>query len=172
MTVDVYGHPYAAVAVCDVDDEASRRPFIATEASESEATLSHNGKWLAYVSDSSGVNEVYVRPFPGPGGETLISTGGGRYPVGGPDDTELFYWVHETQMMVVSLQTEPFRVLGKKRFFESPRFWSVSHRAHYDVHRDGQRFLMFEESEDEGEPKINVVLNFFEELRRLVPSDQ
>ncbi|MDA2938819.1 hypothetical protein MYX75_11230 [Acidobacteria bacterium AH-259-A15] len=163
--------PAPGIFVADLNDEGTRNPFLATEASESEATLSHNGKWLAYVSDASGVNEVYVRPFPGPGGETLISTGGGRSPVWGPDDTELFYWVDETLLMVASLQTDPFLVLGEKRLFESVRFWSIYYRAHYDVHPDGRRFLMLEKGGDESRPRINVVLNWFEELKRLVPTN-
>jgi serine/threonine-protein kinase len=163
--------PNLSLFVSELADEGSRTPFLATEASETAATLSHNGKWLAYDSDSSGIREVYVRPFPGPGGNTLISTSGGRSPVWGPDDTELFYWTHdERQMMVVSLQIEPFLVLGKAPLLDTARFWNVDYRAHYDVHPDGQRFLMLAESENESRPRINVVLNWFEELRRLVPT--
>ena len=158
--------------VGELADEGSRAPFLATEASESSATLSHNGKWLAYVSDSSGAPEVFVRPFPGPGGETLVSTGGGSSPVWGPDDTELFYLSRDdSQMMVASLKIEPFLVLGKARLLDTAPFWSVTYRAHYDVHPDSQRFLMLAESENESRPSINVVLNWFEELNRLVPTD-
>ena len=164
--------PNPSLFVAELGDEGSRRPFLATKASESAATLSHNGKWLAYVSNSSGVEEVYVRPFPGPGGETLVSTGGGRSPVWGPDDTELFYWLNDdTEMMVASLQIEPFLVLGEAHLFETAPFWNVFYRAHYDVHPDSQRFLMLAESENEGRPRINVVLNWFEELQRLAPTD-
>ncbi len=164
--------PNPSLFVGELTEEGSRTPFLATEASESAATLSHNGKWLAYDSDSSGVNEVYVRPFPGPGGETLVSTGGGRSPVWGPDDTELLYWLlDQTQMMVASLQIEPFLVLGKARLLDSTPFWSVSYRAQYDVHPDGQRILVLAESENESRPRINVVLNWFEELKRLAPTN-
>ena len=158
--------------VGELADEGSRAPFLATEASESSATLSHNGKWLAYVSDSSGVVEIFVRPFPGPGGETLVSAGGGSSPVWGPDDTELFYRsIDDTHMIVASLQIEPFLVLGKARLFDTAPFWSVAYRAHYDVHPDSQRFLMLAESGNESRPSINVVLNWFEELKRLAPTD-
>ena len=164
--------PNPSLFVGELADGGSRTPFLATEASETAATLSHNGKWLAYDSDSSGVDEVYVRPFPGPGGETLVSTGGGRSPVWGPDDTELFYdLLEETQMMVASLQIEPFLVLGEARLFDTVRFWNIDNRAHHDVHPDGQRFLMLAESENESRPRINVILNWFEELKRLVPTD-
>ena len=164
--------PNPSLFVAELADEGSRRPFLATEASESAATLSHNGKWLAYVSNSSGVEEVYVRPFPGPGGETLVSTGGGRSPVWGPDDTELFYWLKDdTEMMVASLQIEPFLVLREAHLFETAPFWNVANRAHYDVHPDSQRFLMLAESENESRPRINAVLNWFEELQRLAPTD-
>ena len=164
--------PNPSLFVVELAEEGSRMPFLDTEASESAATLSHNGKWLAYDSDSSGVNEVYVRPFPGPGGEILVSRGGGHAPVWGPDDTELFYWSNDdAQMKVASLQLEPFLVLGEARLFDTVRFWNVNNRAHHDVHSDGQRFLMLAESENESQPRISVILNWFEELKRLVPTD-
>jgi serine/threonine-protein kinase len=164
--------PNPSLFVAELVEEGSRIPFLATEASESSATLSHNGKWLAYDSDSSGVNEVYVRPFPGPGGQTLISTGGGSTAIWGPDDTELFYWsADDAQMRVASLQMEPFLVLGEAPLLDTVRFWNVAYRAHYDVYPDGQRFLMLAESENESRPRINVILNWDEELKRLVPTD-
>ena len=164
--------PNPSLFVSQLAEEGSRMPFLATEASESGASLSHNGKWLAYDSDSSNITEVYVRPFPGPGGEILVSKSGGRSPVWGPDDTELFYLTtDDAQMMVASLQIEPFLVLGEARLLDTLGFWSVDYRAHYDVHPDGRRFLMLAESEDESRPRINVILNWVEELKRLVPTD-
>jgi serine/threonine-protein kinase len=164
--------PTPSLFVAELAKEGSRTPFLATEASEFAATLSYNGNWLAYVSQSSGVDEVYVRPFPGPGGQTLVSRGGGESPVWGPDNTELFYWSNNrTQMRVASLQMEPFLVLGEARLFDTASVWDVDYRAHYDITPDGLRFLMLAESENESRPRINIVLNWSEELKRLVPTD-
>ncbi len=66
---------------------------------------------------------------------------------------------------------EPFLVLGKARLLDTAPFWSIPYRAHYDVHPDGQRFLMLADSENESRPRINVILNWFEELNRLAPTD-
>ena len=74
-------------------------------------------------------------------------------------------------MKVALLQLEPFLVLGEARLFDTVRFWNVNYRAHHDVHPDGQRFLMLAESENESQPRISVILNWFEELKRLVPTD-
>ena len=72
-----------------LDGEPSE--FIATEFSEQQPTFSPDGEWLAYQSDETGQAEVYVQPYPGPGGRLQISTQGGREPLWGPDGRELFY---------------------------------------------------------------------------------
>jgi dipeptidyl aminopeptidase/acylaminoacyl peptidase len=161
----------SSLFVADVGDGGSRTAFLETDFSEQQATLSHSGKWLAYVSDRSGSEEVYVRPFPGPGAEQVISRGGGSEPVWGPDDSELFFR-ESLSLMVASLQSEPFQVLSREVVFADQRFWRGAYRAHYDIHPDGQRFLMMNMQGSEGtRPKINVVLNWFEELERLVPTE-
>jgi hypothetical protein len=115
---------------------------------------------------------VYVRPFPGPGAEHVISSSGGVEPVWGIDDTELFYRTSDGRFqLVASLQTEPFRVLRRAVLFEAPDFWSAGDRAQYDIHPDGQRLLMMNmRGTDVDRPKINAVINWFEELKRLVPT--
>ncbi len=164
--------PNPNLFVADVRDGGSRTALLETDFSEQSATLSHSGEWLAYVSDRSGSDEVYVRPFPGPGAEQVISRGGAEEPVWGPDDTELFYRSNDTFLMVAVLQTEPFQVRSREVVFADQRFWRGPERAHYDIHPDGQRFLMLNMLSSEGpRPKINVVLNWFEELKRLVPTD-
>ena len=164
--------PNPNLFVAEVGDGGSRTAFLETDFSEHSATLSHSGKWLACVSDRSGSNEVYVRPFPGPGAEQVISRIGGDDPVWSPDDSELFYW-EAASLMVASLQTEPFQVLSREVVFaDSGSFWRGDSRTHYDIHPDGQRFLMMNMQGSEGtRPRINVVLNWFEELERLVPTN-
>ena len=147
------------------------QPFLRTPAAESAARFSPDGRWLAYTSLESGRAEIYVQPFPGPGGKWQISTDGGTEPVWNPNGRELFYR-HRNQMVAVDIVTQPGFSAGKpKLLFEGPYLLSAGNLPAYDVSRDGQRFLMVEESQQEQPPtQINVVLNWFEELKRLVPT--
>jgi hypothetical protein len=157
--------------VLDVRDR-SRKALLDSDFTEHSAALSHNGNLLAYESNKGGSNEVYVRPFPGPGPETAISIGGGYGPKWSPDDSELYYRVSgELHFMAASLQSGPrFRVIGQERLFEGTHFWGTLFGAQYDVRPDGQRFLVLNmRSADEEVGKINIVLNWFEELKRRVP---
>jgi hypothetical protein len=114
---------------------------------------------------------VYVRPFPGSGPETAVSIGGGYGPRWSSDDSELNY-ITELHFIAASLQREPrFRVLSQERLFEGTRFWSSSFHPHYDVQKDGQRFLVLNmRRSDEEVAKINVVLEWFGELQQRVPA--
>lgn len=132
--------------------------------------FSPDGRWLAYVSSESGRNEVYVQPFPGPGGKRQISTEGGRELLWPRDGRELFYR-NGNQMMAVEVTTEPTFSAGIPRLIFEGRYWGTGARADYDVSSDSQRFLMIKEAE-QGQAQINVVLNGFEELKRKVPSGQ
>jgi hypothetical protein len=128
---------------------------------------------MAYTSLESGRAEVYVQPFPGPGGKWQISTEGGTEPVWNPNGRELFYRQGD-RMMAVDVVTQPALTASKpKLLFEGPYLLSAGNLPAYDVSRDGQRFLMVEESQEEQPPtQINVVLNWFEELKRLAPAEQ
>ena len=105
--------------------------FLNSPAQEREPMFSPDGRWLAYVSNESGRDEVYVRPFPGPGGKWLISTGGGSIPTWSRTKRELFYGLNG-QIMVA-----PFAVEGDSFRAEKPRLWSDGRyrdaRAHPDV---------------------------------------
>jgi hypothetical protein len=114
---------------------------------------------------------VYVSPFPNPAEvKWLVSDEGGGQPVWSPVGTQLFYR-NGDRMMVVSVQTEPtFRRGRPEVLFEGTYLSSgfTSGYQYYDISPDGQRFLMIKETGSEQAP-INVVLNWFEELKRLVP---
>ncbi len=146
-------------------------PFLRTPYNESSPRFSPDGHWLAYVSDESGRFEVYVQPFPGPGGKHQISTEGGAEPTWNPKGRELFYRVGD-KMMAVDIATQPAFSAGKpKVLFEGHYLPTPLTFPNYDVSSDGQRFLMLKSSEGgEGAPtQISVVLNWFEELKRRVP---
>jgi Tol biopolymer transport system component len=138
---------------------------------EGAAQFSPDGRWLAYVSDESGRPETYVQPYPGPGGKWLISTEGGTEPIWNRNGRELFYR-NGNKMMAVDVAAQPVFSAGTPRtLFE--RQYSLTPfpqtGARYDVSPDGQRFLMEKQSE-QVLTQINVVLNWFEELRRRVPA--
>ncbi len=149
------------------------QPFLQTPFIEGGPTFSPDGHWLAYVSDESGRPEVYVQPYPGPGGTWQISTEGGTEPAWNRNGRELFFRSSK-KMMVVDVITRPSFSPGKPRLlFEGQYFasnWPLVSTA-YDVSADGQRFLMVKTAEQgSAATQINVVLNWFEELKQKVPN--
>jgi Tol biopolymer transport system component len=154
-------------------DEASTAtagPVIERLNNQNQGTWSPDGHWIAYCSDESGGVEIYVEPYPGPGPKTKISIGGGFQPVWSRDGKELFYRSGEKKMVAATIETEPqFRVTDHKELFEWKYLSCICQT--YDVARDG-RFLMIRDPEGPPLQRINVVLNWFEELKRLVPSPE
>jgi len=137
------------------------------------AVFSPDGKWLAYVSSEKGQRQVYVSPYPEPDVKWLVSgEEGGGEPVWSPDGSELFYRSGD-KMMVVTVETEPtFRVGKPEELFEGSYTISAvnpGYLQYYDISQDGQQFLMIKREQAET-GQINVVLNWFEELKRLVPT--
>jgi serine/threonine-protein kinase len=148
------------------------QPFLRTPFNESVPRFSPDGRWLAYVSDESGRREIYVQPYPGPGGKWQISTEGGTEPVWNPNGRELFYRSVD-KMMAVDIATQPSFAAGKPRMlFEGHYLPTPATFPNYDVSPDGQHFLMLKPNEQaQAAPtQINVVLNWFEELKRRVPA--
>jgi Tol biopolymer transport system component len=147
--------------------------FLSTTAIEEEPMFSPDGRWLAYQSNESGTYEVYVRPFPGPGGKWLISSGGGQYPTWSRTRPELFFSNNTQQIMVA-----PYRVQGDSFQPERPRLWSESRylarrNRSFDLHPDGDRFALAAAPADPEvirRDKLVFVFNFFDELRRIAPT--
>jgi Tol biopolymer transport system component/predicted Ser/Thr protein kinase len=147
------------------------QPFLRTPFSEGAARFSPDGRWLAYISDESGQYEIYVQSYPGPGGKWQISTEGGTEPVWNPNGRELFYR-SGNNMMAVDVVTQPGFAAGKPHMlFEGQYQPTTTTPPNYDVSADGQRFLMLKpvEQAQTALTQINVVLNWFEELKRRVP---
>ncbi len=144
-------------------------PFLATPFVEHWPDLSPDGRWLAYRSNESGRFEVYVRPFPGPGGKWQVSTEGGDFPRWSPKSNELFYLAPDGKsVMAVSYSAVggAFRPEKPRLLFQAD-FADRSPFRPYDVAPDGQRFLILKRLE--GKPTVQqptLVLNWFEELRR------
>jgi serine/threonine protein kinase len=142
-------------------------PFLQTRFNEIAPRFSPDGRWLAYASDESGRYEIYVQPYPGPGGKWQISTDGGSEPVWARNG-ELFYR-NGDKMMVVETTTRPsFSASNPKLLFEG-RYATYQSLPDYDVTADGQRFLFLKAGE-EARSEISVVLNWVEELKRSLPT--
>ncbi|MDA2924703.1 hypothetical protein MYX65_08625, partial [Acidobacteria bacterium AH-259-L09] len=163
-----FGSPFD-IWLLPLEGERKPVPFLATQFNESQAMFSPDGRWIAFTSDRSGQDEIYLKAYPGPGGLVPISTDGGTQPVWARNGKELFYR-NADKMMVVSIQTEPtFKAETPKLLFEGEYSYSVpSYTSNYDVTPDGQRFLMIKESQEVSQ--LTIVLNWFEELKRLVPT--
>ena len=140
------------------------------------AAFSPDGKWLAYASNESGEFEVYVRPYPrAPGIGKLVSVGGGTGPVWAPDGATLYYRGASGDLMAVATTLTPGFSPGRPRslFRFGGRFRISGNAAAYDIHPDGKRFVMVSEPATPlAQPRqINIVQNWHEELKRLVPAN-
>ena len=155
-------------------DDLTPQPFLSTPYEERGVSFSPNGRWLAYVSDESGQNEVYVRPYPGPGGEHVVSSGGGGEAVWSRDGSELFYR-NGGQLMAVQVDTGDTWAAGTpEQLFEesyvADNAVGGGGNPNYDVSPDGQQVVFVESDALSGtSPLIHVVLNWHEELLERVP---
>jgi Tol biopolymer transport system component len=146
------------------------RLFDQSPSYESSPQFSPDGHWIAYISPESGRNEVYVRPYPGPGGKYQISTEGGVEAMWNPKGRELFYRDRQRMMAVEYTATQAAFTAGKpKVLFEGPYMPSPRSSPDYDVSPDGQRFLMVKAAEQSAE-QINVVLNWTADLKPKAPA--
>ena len=142
----------------------TRRPFLATRSNEFAATVSPDGSRIAYVSDETGRDEIYVRSYPIPGPATRVSLAGGREPRWARDGNELFYRT-DSGMFEALVGAAPALTVSRRRFlFDDRPFVPISGGAGYDVHPDGRRFVMIERGPDAHE--LIMVLGWFDDLRR------
>ena len=148
--------------------------LIATPFDERNGIVSPDGRWLAYESDKSGQLEIYVRPFPGvDDGEWRVSTGGGRQPVWTRNGNELFYVARDGSLLTVSVESRgsAWSTGALQKLLDNRYFSGGGVPRQYDVAPDGQRLLVLKQAGDHGSPQIFVVLNWHEELKRLVPTN-
>ncbi len=149
------------------------RPFLVTKANERGPRFSPDGRWIAYVSDASGRDEIFINAYPGPSGPIPVSTGGGREPVWSRDRQELFYRQGDRVMAVEVDDAANVPLRAPRLLFEGPYqtdFFAGVGLPNYDVGRDG-RFIMVS---DPGAPntRFTIVQNWFEELKRRVSPAQ
>ena len=147
-------------------------PFQNSPSNEMYPELSPDGSWLAYTSDESKRNEVYVRAFPGPGMKQLVSSEGGMEPLWARKTKHLFYRWGRT-VWIVDVRTDGGFAAAKPRLlFDKPGYSVSTPGRVYDLSDDGQRFLMVKSEERKPVPVAEMILvqNWFEELKRLVPA--
>lgn len=148
-------------------------PFLRTPANEIYPAVSPDGRWIAYDSYESGSWEVYVRPFPGPGGKWQVSSSGGHLAVWSRNGRELFFQNLDNRIMVANYEAKNGSfVTGKPRLWSDQQLRDVELNLSYDLAPDGKRFAIFPElkaPEEKGDVHITFLLNFFDELRRGAP---
>ncbi|HEX6872555.1 MAG TPA: protein kinase [Micromonosporaceae bacterium] len=145
-----------------LEGDTTSRPIAQTTAIESQARFSPDGKWVAYVTDASGVAQVVVRPFPGPGGQVQVSGEGGVEPVWSRDGRRLFYR-GGGRMMAASITTTPqFAVTGRVELFKDDYLLAIAPHANYDVSPDGTRFLVIKPTT---QVELSVVYGWLSEVR-------
>ena len=140
--------------------DGNRMPqmFLGTPASESVPRFSPDGDWLSYTSNESGRNEVYVKPFPGPGQKILVSVAGGSDAQWSKDGRELFYGIGD-KMMVVDVRTQPAFSAGP------PRQVFEHRRGASSLAPDGRFLIVVPTEPEQPATRIDVVLNWAEEIK-------
>jgi serine/threonine protein kinase/Tol biopolymer transport system component len=151
-----------------LDGSGEMQPFLQSTFTQTAARFSPDGRWVVYHSNESGRDEIYVQPYPGPGGKWMLSTEGGTYPLWANSGHEIFYR-NEDKMMVVPVETRSaFKAGTPLMLFRTSNYLM---QGNYDVAPDGQHFLMLKEKEAPASSKeLSIVTNWTEELKRLVPS--
>jgi eukaryotic-like serine/threonine-protein kinase len=148
-----------------VEHGATPSQVLASAFDNGAPSLSPDGRWLAYQANESGRNQVYVRPYPGPGGRWQVSLDGGTEPIWSHRGGEIFYRNGDT-MMVAAVRTQPgFEVTGRSKLFTG-QYSAAGFRDHnYSVTPDGNTFAMLQAVVG-AQQALVVTLNWFDQLRR------
>ncbi|MFQ5669205.1 MAG: protein kinase [Acidobacteriota bacterium] len=157
--------------------EGERKPelFLRTPFIEGIPVFSPDGRWLAYTSNESGAFEIYVRPYPGPGGKWQVSSGGSlSHPRWSADGRELIYRAGDGSMMLVPVSAagESFRAGKARKLFDGDPFISLFPFGDYDVTPDGKEFVLFQldrEGPQADLTHLTTVFHWFEPGRGGLP---
>jgi len=148
-------------------------PYLQTEFGEEDGEFSPDGRWVAYQSDESGEEEIYVRPFPSAPGKWRISSGGGIDPVWSRDGSTIYYRSFDKNFYGVPVSTEgsTFRAGSPRVVFED--VYENYRGRSYDIAPDDTFLFMKGEGTTAEERNLPIlVFNWFEELERLVPTER
>ncbi|MCZ6784476.1 MAG: hypothetical protein O7G30_14330 [Proteobacteria bacterium] len=145
------------------------QPLLRSSHNEGWGAVSPDGSWLAYVSDESGADEIWVRPFRAAGPAEQVSADGGIEPVWSPDGAELFYRQGD-RFLAVDVETEPrIRSGAPRELFRGRYDRSPTGHQHYDVAPDGQHFAVIGLGGGEDLAELRLIVDWASELERLVP---
>jgi len=155
----------AALWVLPLRGDRTPIPFLQTPFDSTYGQFSPDGKWLAYQSNDSGRSEIYIAPFPGPGGESQVSTAGGVLPRWRGDGKELFYIAPDRRLMATQIAiTGSGLVIGASRPLFRTRIDNGFYE--YDVSADGQRFLAIQPDEQAVPEPLTLVQNWTAGLKK------
>jgi len=171
-----YSDPAIDIGLMSMEGDYKSKLLITGRFYETNPNVSLDSRWIAYLSNESGQFEIFVRPYPEVDKERkIISTNTGQEPRWSPDGRELFYRGGDS-MMVVKVETDPiFKASIPESVFQDIYFSEIGHQ--WDLAPDGKRFLMIKGSEGDViadeilRPRINFIVNWFEELKDRVPVD-
>ena len=158
-------HPVTGGDLWALTPDGKTRPLAVTPFSELSANVSPDSRYLAYSSDESGRSEIYAVPMAGTGDRVTVSTEGGSGPVWSRDGKELFYRAGDDLISAEILSINPLRLGVRKRLFDVSAF-EPAYFHDFDVSPDGQRFLFIRAEPDARPTRLDVILNWFPELRR------
>jgi serine/threonine-protein kinase len=169
------GAPSIMMLRLDGDESSGWRPSEPTVFLENAADplFSPDGRWLAYTAGSSpSTAEVFIRPFPGPGGRRQISVEGGTNPAWSSKRSELFFASPDNQIMVSAYAADGSSFhADKPQVLPNSRFTPLVIGRSFDLHPDGDRFALVKAPPVEARrTHVSLVFDFFEELRRIAPT--
>ena len=151
-----------------MDGERRARPFLESTFAERHAAFSPDNRWMAFTTDESGRPEVMVTAFPGPGPRKQVSTSGGSLPAFSRDGRHLFYRLADGIWDAELLSADSLTFAAPKRAFDIPNA-SPNTQLPYPVAPGGDA-LLYAKDHEGGFTRIHLIVNFFEELRRLAPT--
>jgi serine/threonine-protein kinase len=155
------GRTFRDIRFVRLGADTTSRPFAATAANEQNPAFSPDGRWLAYVSNETGRDEVYVAPFPGPGGRVAVSSEGGREPVWARSGRELYFRAPDGHLMAVGVGGGPrLGITERRTLFDASRYFTAAYYTTYDVAADG-RFLFIKPPPD---PGVQVIVGWSAEI--------
>jgi serine/threonine-protein kinase len=150
------------------DGTNAAEPLLNSRYNETSAVFSPDARWLAYLSDESGRNEVYVRPMSGPGGKVQISSDGAGEPRWSPSGTELYFRSGAKMMSVPVTTGARFSAGRPTELFDAPDdIGPLYGLANFDVSRDGRRFLLVRHQAELTSGTLTIVFNWSIELAQL-----
>ncbi|MGE5100272.1 MAG: LpqB family beta-propeller domain-containing protein, partial [Deltaproteobacteria bacterium] len=150
-----------------LDGKAPLAPVAAGQFQERSPAVSPDGRFVAFTSDESGRDEVYVQPVGGTG-RASVSASGGSEPRWAPSGKEIYYWSHDT-LYAAPVTTAPTLTVSSRRFVLTGRYSREPFHANYDVAPDGKGFVFVRPVESREAKGLYVVLNWFDQ-NRAVPS--